>query len=144
MAKTLTTLPVSREAQQRHLMQMDACEVLQQLREHDFSSRAFLGRHRGLSPSRLSAAVSFLVKKGLVEKPGHGRSSAGRRPGSVRINGGYGDGLGGDIGGSNVRIALADMNGTRWGQGARSHRKNASPGWGMTQICKGKKDLLGV
>src|SRR6266851_830690 len=141
MAKTLTPLPASREAQQPHLKQMDACEVLQQLREHDFSSREFLGRHRGLSPSRLSAAVSFLVKKGVVEKPGHGRSSAGRRPGSVRINGGYGHIIGVDIGGSNLRIALADMNGTVLGKWSTSTRKTSSPDMVIKQIRKGWKDV---
>jgi len=142
MAKTLTPLPASREAQQPHLKQMDACEVLQQLREHDFSSREFLGRHRGLSPSRLSAAVSFLVKKGVVEKPGHGRSSAGRRPGSVRSNGGYGHVIGVDIGGSNLRIALADMNGTVLGKWSTSTRKTSSPDMVIEQIRQGTKYLL--
>ncbi len=121
---------------------MDACEVLEQLREHDFSSREFLERHRGLLPSRLSAAVSFLVEKGLVEKPSHGRSTAGRRPGSVRINAGHGHVIGVDIGGSKLRMALADMNGTMLGKWSTSTRKTSSPDTVIEQIRKGTKCLL--
>ncbi len=135
MAKTPTPLPAPREAQQRHLKQMDVCEVLEQLREHDFSSREFLGRHRGLS-------VSFLAKKGLVEKPSHGRSTAGRRPGSARTNAGYGHVVGVDIGGSNLRIALADINGTVLGKWSTSTRETSSPDMVIEQIRQGTQYLL--
>jgi len=142
MAKTLPPLPVRRETQQPHLKQMDACDVPKQLREHDFSSPEFLGRHRGLSSSRLSAAVSFLAKKGLVEKPSHGRSTAGRRPGSARTNAGYGHVVGVDIGGSNLRIALADMNGTVLGKWSASTRETSSPDMVIEQIRQGTQYLL--
>jgi glucokinase len=142
MAKTPLTLPSTQKAQRRHsLTQTDACEVLQQLREQDFNSRAVLGRHCGLSRSRLSAAISFLVEKGLVEKPGHGRSTAGRRAG-LRINAPYGHVIGVDIGGSNLRIALADMRGTVLGKWSTSTKRTSSPDMVIEQICKGVKDLL--
>src|SRR5437879_6535975 len=135
MAKTLIPLPARREAQQPHLKQMDACEVLRQLREHDFSSREFLGRHRGLS-------VSFLAKKGLVEKPRHGSSTAGRRPGSAATNAGDGHVVGVDIGGSNLRIALADMNGTVLGKWSTSTRETSSPDMVIEQVRQGTQYLL--
>ncbi|MGA7930057.1 MAG: ROK family protein, partial [Candidatus Sulfotelmatobacter sp.] len=96
----------------------------------------------GLSSSRLSAAVSFLEKKGLIERTSNGKSKAGRRNTALRINAGYGHVLGVDIGGSNLRIALADMNGTVLGKWSASTKKTSSPDMVIEQIRKGVKNLL--
>src|ERR1700685_1424997 len=143
MSKTPIAISFPRPAQQRHLLKrMDACEVLRQLREHDFDSRDMLERHAGLSSSRLSAAVSFLEKKGLIERSSHGKSKAGRRNIALRMNAGYGHVLGVDIGGSNLRIALADMNGKVLGKWSASTKKTSSPDMVIGQIRKGVKNLL--
>jgi glucokinase len=132
-----------RGAQHRHLLkQTDARELLNRLREHDFDSRDILERRAGLPSSRFSAAVSFLVKKGLVEKTSNGKSSAGRRNNTLRINAGYGHVLGVDIGGSNLRIALADMNGAVLGKWSASTKRTSSPDMVIEQICKGVENLL--
>jgi glucokinase len=116
--------------------------VLRQLREHDFDSRDMLERHAGLSSFRLSAAVSFLEKKGLIETRSNGRSKAGRGNTALRINAGYGHVLGVDVGGSNLRIALADMNGKVLGKWSASTKKTSSPDMVIEQIRKGVKNLL--
>jgi len=141
MSKTPIAISFPRPAQQRHLLKrMDACEVLRQLREHDFDSRDVLERHAGLSSSRLAAAVSFLEKKGLIERTSKGKSN--RRNTALRINAGYGHVLGVDIGGSNLRIALADMNGNVLGKWSASTKKTSSPDMVIGQIRKGVKNLL--
>jgi glucokinase len=141
MSKTPIAISFPRPAQQRHLLKrMDACEVLRQLREHDFDSREMLERHAGLSSSRLAAAVSFLEKKGLIERTSKGKSN--RRNTALRINAGYGHVLGVDIGGSNLRIALADMKGKVLGKWSTSTKKTSSPGMVIGQIRKGVKNLL--
>jgi glucokinase len=141
MSKTPIAISFPRPAQQRHLLKrMDACEVLRQLREHDFDSREMLERHAGLSSSRLAAAVSFLEKKGLIERTSKGKSN--RRNTALRINAGYGHVVGVDIGGSNLRIALADMKGKVLGKWSTSTKKTSSPGMVIGQIRKGVKNLL--
>lgn len=109
--------------QQRDLlMQMDACQLLQQLRKRNLDSEAMAALCRGLSPSRLS---------------GHGRSAAGQPAGSLRINADYGHVIGVDIGGSNLRIGLADMKGTVLGKWATSTKKTSSPDMVIEQIRTG-------
>ncbi len=143
MVKTSSVLSSTQRAKQgRLLTQIDACEVLQTLREQDFESRAALRRDCGLSPARLSAAISFLEKKGLVEELGQGNSAAGRRSGSLRINARYGYVIGLDIGGSNLRIALADMKGTVLGKWSASTKRTSSPDMVIEQVRKGVTFLL--
>jgi glucokinase len=143
MPKTPTAISFHRRAQQRHLLkQNDAREVLQQLRDRDFDSRDRLEQRSGLSSSRFSAAVSFLAKKGFVEKTSNGKSNAGRQNHALRINAGYGHVIGVDIGGSNLRIALSDMNGTVLGKWSTSTQKTSSPGMVVEQICTGVTHLL--
>jgi glucokinase len=130
MPKTPTAISVPGGARQPHLLkQTDARKVLLHLRENDFASLDRLERHTGLSSSRLSAAVSILVKAGLVERASSGKSNAGRRNNAFRINAGYGYVVGVDIGGSNLRIALADMNGTVLDKWSTSTKRTSSPAW---------------
>src|SRR6202034_2450433 len=143
MPKTPTAISFPRRVQQRHLLkQMDAREVLQQLRDHDFDSVEILQQRSGLSSSRFSAAVSFLVRKGLVEKASNGKSNTSRQNFALRINAGYGNVVGVDIGASNLRIALADMNGTVLGKWSTSTKKTSSPDMVVEQIRKGVYHLL--
>ncbi len=146
MAKNATPLKPhrhSRGPRQRDLMtEIDAREVLRLMREHDFDSRAEMERLSGLSSSRVSAAVALLIKRDLVESLGGSKSKAGRRPGFLRINAGYGHVIGVDIGGSNLRIALADMNGTVLDKWSTSTKRTSSPDMVIQQIRTGIKYLL--
>jgi len=140
MAKNATTLKTRRRSpgsRQRDLMmEIDAREVLRLLREHDFDSRTEIERLSGLSSSRVSAAVTLLIKKGLVESRGRSKSKSGRRPGLLRINAGYGHVIGVDIGGSNLRIALADMNGTVLGKWSASTKRTSSPDMVVSRFAR--------
>ena len=106
-----------REANVRHLLGL--------LHRHSPCSRADLVRFSGLTAPTVSAAISALERRDLVTAIGNGRSSGGRPPGLLEFNARHGYVLGADIGGSNVRLALADLNGTvigRWGASLRTER----------------------
>ena len=137
------TVTSPRVAQPRHLLkQMDARAVLLQLRERDADSRDVFEQDAGLSSSRLSAAVSYLLQKGVVEKASNGKPHARRQNHALRINASYGHVLGLDIGGSNLRIALADMNGAVLGKWSTSTKRTSSPAMVIEQIREGVAYLL--
>ncbi|MGA8443283.1 MAG: ROK family protein [Candidatus Sulfotelmatobacter sp.] len=131
-----------RAQQRRELRQMDVGEVLRQLREPDSESSEISRRQRGLSTSRLSAAVSFLLAKGLLERTANGKSRASSRNRALGINAGYGHVVGVDIGASNLRIALADMSGSVLDKWSASTRETSSPDMVIEQIRGGVKCLL--
>jgi glucokinase len=93
------------------LKQVNAAEILRLVRQHGPCSRADLARSSGLSAPTVSSSIEFLRKKGLVEAIGIGTSNGGRPPELVRFNRTYGYVVGVDIGGSAVRLALADLDG---------------------------------
>ena len=142
MAKTTTPIPSPREAQRRQVEQMDAREVQQPLRDPDFNSWELVGQRRELAPCQISAAVSLLARKGLVERQRRGRPSANGRADSLRVNAVYGHVIGVDIGGSNLRIALADVHGTVLGKWSTSTRETSSPDMVVEQIREGTRYLL--
>src|SRR5215472_14688013 len=100
-----------------HLRQVNARGLLRLLREHNPCSKADLVRLSGLSAPTVSSAVSHLESLGLIENLGEGESSGGRPPGLLRFNAGHGYVAGVDIGGTRLRMVLADLNGrvvTQW------------------------------
>lgn len=94
------------------LKRVNAAEVLRLLRQHGPCSRADLARLSELSAPTVSSSVEYLQKKGLVEPIGTGASGGGRPPELIRFNRTCGYVVGVDIGGSAVRLALADLDGT--------------------------------
>ena len=100
-----------------HLRQANARSVLRLLREHNPCSKADLVRLSGLSAPTVSSVVSDLEVLGLVENLGEGESSGGRPPGLLRFRAKHGCVAGIDIGGTRLRMMLADLNGsvlTQW------------------------------
>jgi glucokinase len=143
MAKTKAGSPLMQKGQShRSLTQTDAREMLQCLRERDFNSLNLLGRECGLSSLRTTAAISLLIKKHLVALPPKKRSAMGRQGSSVRINAGSGYVVGVDIGGSNLRVALADMKGTLLDKWSASTKRTSSPAMVIEQISDGVDCLL--
>jgi glucokinase len=70
-----------------------------------------------LSAPTVSSAVAHLESLNLVEKLGDGESSGGRPPEMLRFNATRGYVAGIDIGGTRLRMVLADLNGrivTQW------------------------------
>ena len=82
------------------------------IRRHSPLSRADLVRLSGLTAPTVSAGVGKLQRKGLVIEIGPGNSSGGRPPGLIKFNARHGYVVGADLGGSFVRLVLADLNGT--------------------------------
>ncbi len=100
-------------------------DLLGLLRSHSPCSRADLVRLSGLTAPTVSAVISHLQRRNLATSLGHGTSSGGRPPGLLEFNARHGYVIGVDIGGSNVRLVLADLNGTvvgRWNSVLRSER----------------------
>jgi len=100
-----------------HLRQVNARGLLRLLREHSPCSKADLVRLSWLSAPTVSIAVAYLESLGLVENLGDGESSGGRPPEMLRFNASHGYVAGVDIGGTRLRMVLADLNGrivTQW------------------------------
>jgi len=100
-----------------HLREVNARGLLRLLREHSPCSKADLVRHSGLSAPTVSSVVTYLESLDLVEKLGDGESSGGRPPEMLRFNAEHGYVVGVDIGGTRLRMVLADLNGrivTQW------------------------------
>ena len=107
----------ARPSRPAHLRQANARGLLRLLREHNPCSKADLVRLSGLSAPTVSSAVSHLKSLGLVENLGDGESSGGRPPGLLQFHASHGYVVGVDIGGSRLRMMLADLNGkvtTQW------------------------------
>src|SRR5690242_10232341 len=62
-----------------------------------------------LSKPTVSAAISRLEKEGLVKASGRRAGQRGRKPVAYVVSSRVGFVVGGDIGGSNVRVAAADL-----------------------------------
>jgi glucokinase len=111
--------PRMREANVRHLLRL--------LHRHAPCSRADLVRLSGLTAPTVSAAIDSLQKRDLVTAIGNGSSSGGRPPGLLEFNASHGYVVGADIGGSNIRLALADLKGVVLGRWSVSLRAERSP-----------------
>src|SRR5882757_5048413 len=94
-----------------HFRQANARGLLQLLQEHDPCSKADLVRYSGLSAPTVSSGIAHLEGLGLVEQIGDGESSGGRPPGMLRFNARHGYVVAADIGGTRVRMMLADLGG---------------------------------
>ena len=100
-----------------HLRQANARGLLHLLRKNNPCSKADLVRLSGLSAPTVSSSISHLEDLGLVESVGEGESSGGRPPGMLRFNAQHGYVVAADIGGTRLRMMLADLNGdvvTQW------------------------------
>jgi glucokinase len=93
------------------LRQTNARGLLQLLQEHNPCSKADLVRYSGLSAPTVSSGIAHLERLGLVEQMGDGESSGGRPPGLLRFNVRHGYVAAADIGGTRVRMVLADLGG---------------------------------
>lgn len=93
------------------LRQANARGLLQLLQEHNPCSKADLVRYSGLSAPTVSSGIAHLERLGLVESMGEGESSGGRPPGLLRFNARHGYVAAADIGGTRVRMMLADLGG---------------------------------
>jgi glucokinase len=112
MSKTFTTLVQSSPSRPSHLRQSNVRGLLHLLRQYNPCSKADLVRLSGLSAPTVSSGVAHLESLGLVESMGDGESSGGRPPGLLRFNASHGLVAAADIGGTRLRMMLADLNGS--------------------------------
>ena len=124
------------------LKRMNAREILALLRSHSPCSRADLVRMSGLSAPTVSSVVDYLERKHLVNQLGPGSSSGGRRPDMLAFNSNYGYVAGVDLGGSTVRLALADLDGKIVARWTVSTRGNQTPEKIVAMIHSGLLNLL--
>src|SRR3954470_18871883 len=104
-----------------------ASELLRLLRRDSPVSRADLVRSSGLTAPTVSAGVGKLMRRDLVIELGQGSSSGGRPPGLLEFNTRYGYVVGVDIGGSSIRVALADLQGLVVGRWSARLKADRSP-----------------
>jgi glucokinase len=124
------------------LKEINVREVLRVLRHNTPCSRADLVRLTGLTAPTVSAAIQQLLEQHLVELLGFGSSNGGRRPHMLRFNATYAHVLGVDLGGTSLRVALADMNGTVLGKWSASTRGASTPEQVVALICNGMTRLV--
>ncbi len=112
MSKNIPAPTPNSPSRPSHLRHANARGLLHLLRRHNPCSKADLVRLSGLSAPTVSSGVSYLEGLGLVEFIGDGESSGGRPPGMIRFHASHGYVVGADIGGTRLRMMMADLNGT--------------------------------
>ncbi|MEJ5228515.1 MAG: ROK family protein [Pseudothermotoga sp.] len=87
--------------------------VLSFIRKNSLVSRAKIAKSIGLSKPAVSEAVDHLVKLGVLREVKKGESSkrGGKRPMLLEFNPSYRLVIAVDLGGTNLRVALTDLNG---------------------------------
>ena len=85
-------------------------ESLRLLRRHSPVLRADWVRSSGLTAPTVLAGIAKLMRRDLVIELGPGSSNGGRPPGLLEFNARHGYVIGVNIGGSSLRLALADLN----------------------------------
>lgn len=126
----------------KRMREVNSEELLRLLRAHSPCSRADLVRSSGLTAPTVSAAIANLQRRGLIRVLGEGAPNGGRPPSLLEFNSQAGYVIGVDIGGSAVRLALADLNGKilqRWNIPLQSDR---TPSFIVGGIVSGVGELL--
>ena len=124
------------------LKQLNASQVLTLLRSHNPCSRADLVRMSGLSAPTVSSTVVYLQRKGLINELGLGTSNGGRRPDMLCFNSNFGYVAGVDLGGTNIRLATADLDGKILARWTVSTRGNRTPCKIVNLIHAGLRHLI--
>ena len=131
--------PPSRPA---HLRQANARHLLRLIKSHNPCSKADLVRYSGLSAPTITSCVALLTKLGLVEAIGDGQSNGGRPPGLLRFNAKHGYVAAVDVGGTRLRMMLADLSGAsvaQWSHVLRDRQKTP-PGM-CTLVREGLREM---
>lgn len=106
-----TLQPILQPARPANLRAQNSRTLLRLVRSHEPCSRADLARLSGLSAPTVAAAIVDLGEMGLIENAGEGPSSGGRPPELLRFRPGHRYVAAADIGGTRLRLMLADLNG---------------------------------
>lgn len=120
----------------------DGVTVLRLLRARDRDPDLAARKLSEFSSAKLWETFALLKTKGMVEFQNQGKSKNGLPLSLPRINANYGHVIGVDIGGSNLRVTLADLQGKILGKWAASTKRMSSPEGVVQQIRRGVHDLL--
>src|SRR5205807_6903133 len=129
-------------SQPRSMRAANSREILRLLRQHMPCSRADLVRISGLTAPTVSSAIETFQRRGLVRFTGAGTSRGGRPARILEFNSGYGCVFGADIGGSSVRLALADLGGNIIARIHETLPESGTPGQVTTRIAAAIDRLL--
>ncbi len=97
----------------RRMRNHNSRQILSIVRKLGPVSRADIARHTPYSAPTVSALISGLVRAGLVNEEGAGKSSGGRKPQLLSFNAQCGVVIGSNIDSDAIQIVLADMTG-KW------------------------------
>ena len=126
----------------KSIREWNSRDLLQLLRRYTPCSRADLVRISGLTAPTVSAAIQVLQERGLVRFAGAGSPKGGRPPRILEFNARYRYVLGADIGGSGIRIALADLSGKIIGRSQQAITSKGTPNEVITLTAAGVQRLL--
>jgi glucokinase len=99
------------------MREANTLELLRLVQHNAPCSRADLVRLSGLTAPTVSALIRALQQDGVIKFIGDGKPNGGRPPRLIEFNGDHAFVAGADVGGSTVRVALADLKGKirgRW------------------------------
>ena len=120
-----------------------AGRLLELLREKNFTSIEEIRKSSGLAPQEFAAAAGLLEKRRLIERTNRRVSRGRRQPESLQIRAEYGYVAAADIGGTNLRLVIADMAGAIIGKWTGSTVDASSPAKVVHLIREGVKQILG-
>jgi len=124
------------------MREVNSRDLLRLLRHHMPCSRADLVRLSGLTAPTVSAAIEALQRRGLVRFTGPGNPKGGRPPRILEFNQQCACVLAADIGGSGVRLALADLGGNIIGTLNRLFTYRGTPDEVVALCAEGVQSLL--
>lgn len=105
-------------------------------------SRADIARHTPYSAPTVSTLVGGLIKAGLVNEEGEGKSNGGRRPQLVSFNTRCGVVAGCNIDSDVAQLVLADMGGTRLGRRDISLAGKTRPRPLLRRVAAAVKEMM--
>ncbi len=85
--------------------------ILENIEKEGPISRADISRLTKISSPTVSLVVEHFLKKGIVKEKGMGESSGGRKPTLIGLNSNGGFVIGIDLGGTNIKLVLVDLDG---------------------------------
>ena len=141
--RTPTSPDIPTPSRPAHLRQANARCLLRLIQSHNPCSKADLVRYTGLSAPTITSCVALLQRLSLVEAIGDGQSNGGRPPTLLRFNAQHGYVAAADLGGTRLRMTLADLSGAtvaNWSHVLRVSQKSPAGictlvGEGVRKMC---------
>lgn len=132
----------TRNLRPEYMRELNVLIVLEAFRRRGVMSRAAVAKHTHISAPTVSKIVQRLIDARLLLEQGAGVSTGGKRPTILRFNADYGRVLGIDLGGSHLRLAVADLDGRIIDQSWDRTDAGAGPAGIADQIAEAGRILL--